>query len=233
MAMPDAMFTVDGAISFVVQWGVMMTAMMLPSAAPMILLYQTVSRRLSAQGDEVIPSWLFGLVYLSFWMLTGVPVYGAYLLSGALADTSASFNAMMPYIVATLLITTGAYQFSGAKRACLEKCEAPLAFLMNRWRSGYANSLSLAAQHAAYCIGCCWLLMVILVAVGAMSLPWVVTIAAIVFAEKALPRTWRVARLTGVGLIVLGVAVIARPSLATTIRGQQLDAQHHMNMEMR
>lgn len=208
----------EGA-AFTVEWGVMMTAMMLPSAAPMIMLYRTVSRRLSAQHDRSIPVALFAAVYLILWLLSGVPVYGAYVALASLAARRQSLDAALPYAMAGVLIVGGMYQLTAAKHACLRRCESPLGFLMRRWRSGYAATLRLAVEHASYCIGCCWGLMVILVAVGAMSIQWVVAITMIVFAEKVLPRGWRTARLVGVGLIVLGLAVALQPELAGRMRG--------------
>lgn len=209
----------DGA-AFTAQWGVMMAAMMLPSAAPTILLYRTASRRLTAIGDRAAPAAAFAAVYLLLWLATGVPVYGAYVAVGALAARWPGLGAAAPYAIAAVLAAAGIYQLSGAKRVCLRRCESPLGFLMRRWRSGYAATLRLAARHAGYCIGCCWSLMAILVVAGAMSLPWVLAITLIVFTEKLLPQGWRTARVIGAGLIVLALAVALRPELAGTIRGR-------------
>lgn len=208
----------EGA-AFVVQWGVMMAAMMLPSAAPMIMLYRTVSRRLSAQGERVVPAPVFGGVYLFLWLLVGVPVYGAYVAVAWASARWPAFHAAMPYAVASVLVVAGVYQFTDAKRVCLRYCESPLGFLMRQWRSGYVATLRLAVRHAGYCIGCCWGLMAILVAAGAMSITWVVAISVVVFAEKVLPRGWRTARVVGVALIALGLAVALRPELAGVMRG--------------
>ena len=220
MTGPGASPSVAEGAAFTIQWGVMMTAMMLPSAAPTIMLYRTVSRRLSATGDRTIPVALFAAVYLLLWLLLGVPVYGAYVVVASLAARWRSFDAAMPYAVAAVLVAAGLYQLTDAKRVCLRHCESPLGFLMRRWRSGYAATLRLAIGHAGYCIGCCWALMVILVAAGAMSISWVLAIAIVVFAEKVLPHGWRTARLVGVGLIALGFAVALRPGLAGIMRAE-------------
>lgn len=218
MAGPGASPSLAEGAAFTAQWGVMMAAMMLPSAAPMIMLYGTVSRRLSVEGDSSIPVAVFAAVYLFLWLLCGVPVYGAYVAMASLAARWRSFDAAMPYAVAGVLVAAGIYQLTEAKRACLRYCEAPLGFLMRRWRSGYAETLRLAVAHASYCIGCCWALMVILVAAGAMSIAWVLAIAIVVFAEKVLPRGWRTARLVGLILVGLGLAVALHPDLAGTMR---------------
>ena len=202
---------------FTAQWGVMMAAMMLPSAAPMILLYRTVTGRLPPYEDPSIPVVLFGGVYLLLWLLFGVPVYLASVAVTNLSFRSPALHAAMPYLLAGVLVAAGVYQLTELKRTCLRHCEQPLEFLMRQWRGGYRATLWLAVEHASYCIGCCWGLMVILVAAGAMSLPWVLAITVIVFAEKVLPRGGRTARLVGVALIVLGLAVALRPELASRL----------------
>ncbi len=207
----------DGA-SFVLDWGIMMAAMMVPSAAPMILLYRTVSRRLSADGDRVVPVVLFAATYLVIWTLLGIPVYGGYVAAGSLAMCCSWFNHAAPYAVALVLVAAGVYQLTEAKRACLAHCESPLSFLMHRWKSGYDATLRLAAAHAVYCLGCCWALMLILVAAGAMGIWWVAAISLIVFAEKVLPHGWRTARWVGGILIGLGLVVAVRPEFAMVLR---------------
>ena len=201
-------------LTFTLEWGVMMTAMMLPSAAPMILLYAGAGRRQRESGEHVIPAEAFAATYLVLWLLTGVPVYLAWDGVGNLAARSATFAAAIPYAIAATLLAAGIYQFSPAKLACLRQCEAPADFLMRQWRSGYGGSLRLAAAHAAYCIGCCWALMVILVVGGAMSLPWVLVIALVVFAEKVLPGGERTARIAGAILIVAALIAALRPELS-------------------
>lgn len=219
MSMPASQLSLSDGARFTLEWGVMMAAMMLPSAAPMLLLYRTVSRRLASQHDRVIPAALFAAVYLLLWLALGVPVYAAHVAVASASVRWPAFDALVPYLVAATLALAGAYQLTGAKQACLRHCESPLGFLMRRWRSGYGATLRLAAQHAGYCIGCCWGLMVILVAVGAMSLPWVVALTVIVFAEKVLPRGGRTARVVGGVLLMLALAVTLRPALVGTMRG--------------
>ena len=219
MRMPQ-MEPLSGAaiLAFTLEWGVMMTAMMLPSAAPMILLYGTASSRPGKSSERVIPGEVFAMTYVALWFLTGVPVYLAWVGVGEIAARSTTFAAAMPYAIAGTLFAAGVYQLSPAKHACLRQCEAPVDFLMRRWRPGYAASLRLAVTHAAYCVGCCWALMVLLVVVGAMSLPWVLAIALLVFAEKVLPGGERTARITGVILMVAALAVVIWPELTGALR---------------
>lgn len=208
---------VEGA-TFVLQWGVMMAAMMLPSAAPMILLYRTVRRRLATDGERAIPAWLFAATYVGIWTLSGIPVYGGYVATTRLTMCCSWFARVPPYAVAGVLAGAGLYQLTSFKRACLAQCESPLSFLMTRWRSGYGATLGLALKHALYCVGCCWALMVILVVAGMMGIWWVTGIAVVVFAEKVVSGGRRVAVGVGVMLVVLGVTVAGWPGVVGWLR---------------
>lgn len=217
----SATLSVVGAVEFLVGWGVMMAAMMLPSAVPMIALYGAIHRGLAGKGDGAPPTALFALVYLMVWLLVGVPVYAAGLALMALAEASPAAAGLLPYGVAAVLVVAGLYQLSPLKRTCLHACRSPLSFLMARWRPGSLGALRTALAHAVYCVGCCWALMAVLVAAGAMGLHWVLLIAALVFAEKVLPAGETTARIGGAALILLGVLVMAQPTLAAILRGYQ------------
>ncbi len=218
------LISLSGGFAFLAAWVVMMAAMMLPSATPMIALFDKVGRG-SIQGrDRAAGTALFALVYLGIWVGFGLLVYLMSAALGALADASPVVSAWLPYGLAAVLVAAGAYQFTALKQSCLGHCRTPLSFLMGRWQSGYAGALKLAGAHAAYCIGCCSALMVVLVAAGAMSLPWVLLIALIVFIEKLLPRGDFVARMVGVGFVVLGLAVAIDPELAATLRGTAMSS---------
>jgi len=201
------------AVAFLAAWGIMMAAMMLPSATPMIALYAAMRRNVSADGPAGISTALFAVVYLAAWVAFGVPVYLASVVIGAqtgLAD-------LLPYALAIVLVAAGVYQLTPLKRACLRVCRNPLSFLLTRSRTGYRGTLGLAFEHAAYCVGCCWGLMVVLVAAGAMALNWVLLIAAVVFFEKLAPRGEWTARVIGGALVLLGLAVAVHPELAMTL----------------
>jgi predicted metal-binding membrane protein len=201
---------VDG-VTYVVAWAIMMAAMMLPSAWPMMGLYAAVQRR-APVPVRVISLALFLLMYLGLWAVTGLPVYAA---SVALMAVSAG---TLAYVVAGVLVVAGVFQLTPLKRVCLRHCRSPLGFLLGHWRAGWTGALAMGWAHAVYCVGCCGALMLVLVVAGAMGLPWVLLIACAVAAEKLLPRGERIARLTGVALIALGVAVAVRPGLATVLR---------------
>jgi predicted metal-binding membrane protein len=193
----------QGLTSFVIGWGVMMTAMMLPSAAPMIVFYSRMSRA-QATSAQYMRAELFAVTYLLLWMATGIPVYIAGVLIQHFSATSIGV-VWVSRAIPTVLFAAGIYQVTPVKRACLRQCQSPANFLMNHWRSGYFGSIRLASMHAMYCIGCCWALMLILIVAGAMSLAWVLGIAALVAAEKLIPGEWT-ARVTGV--VLIGAAVV-------------------------
>ena len=218
LADPDMMMTmfmpmtVSDGLAFVVGWGIMMMAMMLPSALPMIGLYGATQRSTAAPGPKGVPVGIFVLVYLAVWAAFGVPVYVAHTLLMALAPGPFAYG------VAVVLLGAGAYQLSPLKQACLRVCRSPLGFLLGHWRAGLRGSLALGWSHALYCLGCCWALMVVLVAAGAMGLAWVLLVTAVVAAEKLLPRGEWIARATGGALLLLGVAVALRPALVAALR---------------
>jgi predicted metal-binding membrane protein len=214
---PDMMMTMfmpvtlaDG-LAFVASWGVMMVAMMLPSALPMIGLYGAMLRGGAVPRGAPIAA--FTLVYLAVWTASGVPVYLAHTALMALSPRTFAYG------VAALLLAAGAFQLSPLKQACLRACRSPLGFLLSHWRAGLRGSLALGWSHAMYCLGCCWGLMVVLVAAGAMGLTWVLLIAAVVAAEKLLQGGEWMARATGGAFLLLGVAVVWRPDLVTALRG--------------
>jgi predicted metal-binding membrane protein len=123
------------------------------------------------------------------------------------------------YGVAGVLLAAGVFQLSPLKQVCLRACRSPLGFFLGHWRAGRRGSLVLGWSHAMYCLGCCWALMVVLVAAGAMGLRWVLLITAVVAAEKLLPGGEWLARAAGGALLLLGAAVAVRPDLVMVLRG--------------
>jgi predicted metal-binding membrane protein len=204
--------SISGGLVFTACWAVMMTAMMLPSALPMIALYGAMQRGAVAGSTKGVPQAVFTLVYLGLWAATGLPVYFAHTLLAGLAGST------LAYAIAVILVAAGVYQLSPLKQVCLRVCRSPLGFLLGHWRAGRRGSLALGWSHALYCLGCCWALMLVLVAAGAMGLPWVLLITAVVAAEKLLSGGERIARIAGSALVLLGVTVALRPDLVTALR---------------
>ena len=203
------------ALVFVAAWLVMMVAMMLPSAAPMVLLYRATAT--GSRSRKSIAVALFVSSYLVVWGLFGLLVYGAQQIVAIVAATSPAHTAGWPFAVAGVLALAGLYQFSALKSICLRQCRTPLSFLMTRWRPGLAGGFRLGLVHGAYCVGCCWGLMAVLVAAGAMGLAWVTVVALVVFAEKLLPRAKIAEWAVGGALLVLAAVVALRPEIASRL----------------
>jgi predicted metal-binding membrane protein len=211
MGMAPAPTLAEG-VAFVIAWAIMMAAMMLPSALPMIGLYAATQRKAAGPAGQGAHVALFTAVYLGLWAASGIPIYFGSVVLGALTGGA------LPHAIAAVLVVAGLFQLSPLKQVCLRHCRSPLGFLLGHWRPGWRGSLSMGWRHAVYCLGCCWALMVVLVAAGAMGLAWVLLIATVVAAEKLLPRGEWIARLTGVALVGLGAALAVRPDLAMALR---------------
>ncbi len=194
-------------------WTLMMAAMMMPSAAPMVLLHR-VGLRGSGALRSAAHTAVFVGAYLLVWGSIGVVVWAA----GLLVEMAVPMEAR-PYGVAAVLLAAGLYQLTPLKRACLRACRTPADFLVTHWYGGRFATVRLGLAHGLYCLGCCWALMAVFVGAGAMSLGWAIAVAAVVFAEKLLPRGMAVARLTGITLIMGAVAVAARPEIAGLLAG--------------
>ncbi|MEX2047344.1 MAG: DUF2182 domain-containing protein [Chloroflexota bacterium] len=191
--------------TFLVAWVVMMAAMMLPSSAPMFLLF-----RLSANDGRSgeLRTLLFGAGYLLVWAVVGAVV----LVAQRLLDVAVSLE-LRPLGVALVLLAAGAYQFTPLKATCLRTCQTPADFLVRHWRAGTLGALRLGLDHGLYCFGCCWALMAVLVAAGGMGLAWVALIALIVLVEKLVPQAIWFSRAVGVAFVLGAVLVLLRPDL--------------------
>lgn len=198
---PMAMSAIGGFAVFLFGWTAMMVAMMVPATLPLILLYRTIARnRLSpAQARTGMTLLLAG--YVGVWAAVGLPVY-AYSLLG---ETSGSAGTLLPGL---LLVAGGIYQFTGLKSGCHARCSNPLFFLMQQWRPGARGALRLGMLHGIDCLGCCAGVMLALVALGMMNLAWMLTAAIVIFIEKTLPGSHRIARPLGIVMVAGGVALI-------------------------
>jgi predicted metal-binding membrane protein len=209
MAMPALRFAEAVGAAFLM-WTVMMVGMMLPSAAPAILFYGTLVRRNRERGTILPAVWTFVAGYLFVWTafslvaaLLQAILLEARLITPMLVSASTALSA-------ALLIAAGIYQFSPFKNVCLRHCRHPLEFFTMRWQAGALGAFRMGLDHGLYCLGCCWLLMLLLFAAGAMDLLWVALISAFVFAEKLLPGPQYTSRAAGLGLLAVGVFVLFR-----------------------
>lgn len=194
-------------------WAVMMVAMMLPSAAPMLLMFATVHRRRSARGRPSVSSAVFMLGYLLVWSgysvlatLAQWGLHSAALLSPGMVATSTVLGGV-------ILVAAGIYQWTPLKRSCLSACSSTIGFLSTEWREGTRGALLMGMRHGQYCVGCCWILMAILFVGGVMNLLWVAAIAVFVLIEKAAPAGEWAGRATGLALVVWGGWLLGRAAM--------------------
>ena len=191
-------------------WAVMMVGMMLPSAASMILIFATFNRKQHAEGRPFVPTGVFASGYLLVW--TAFSVIATVLQWGL--DQAALLSPMMvstsPLLGGGLLIAAGVFQLTPFKNMCLEHCRSPLEFLMTGWRKGTRGALVMGLHHGAYCLGCCWFLMMLLFFGGVMNLLWIALITIFVLLEKALPYGSLMGRLISPFMIAAGVFFVFR-----------------------
>jgi predicted metal-binding membrane protein len=187
-------------------WLVMMAAMMLPSVAPTVALYATMTRR----RGLVLPL-LFAAAYLLVWGAAGLAAYGLVALGRDLLGPALAWHHGGRWAAGGALIAAAAYELTPLKNLCLTRCRSPLGFLMGSWRDGRRGALLIGARHAAWCLGCCWALMVALFALGVMSLVWMALVAALIGLEKTLPWRRCVTWGTAAILVALAVGVLAAP----------------------
>lgn len=207
MAVMPAMNAGTLALIFVM-WVVMMVGMMLPSAAPTVLLYGALVRKNGARGMVLPAVWVFASGYLLIW--TGFSV-AATLLQASLEHAQLLTPMMASaskWLSGLLLVAAGIYQLTSLKEICLNKCRNPVQFFVTHWRPGTVGAFLMGMIHGAYCVGCCWMLMLLLFAAGVMNLAWVALIAAFVFVEKLLPAGGLTSRFASVALILSGFIVL-------------------------
>lgn len=209
LAQPLPRPMVDFAINFMM-WAVMMVAMMLPTAGPMILMYARIAR--SRPGASPLWVRMFTVGYLAVWTAFSAvaTIAQALFLRASIISNALSFA---PALGGVVLVATGTYQLSPLKMSCLRRCQSPLAFFMTRWRDGAAGAFCMGARHGASCVGCCWLLMALLFVAGVMNLAWVAVIMAFVLLEKLLPYPRAISFGGGLALIGFGFVMMLRPSL--------------------
>jgi len=207
MAMQQV-WSINSLLLTFLMWSIMMVGMMLPSAAPAILLYGSMVRKNRERGTTLPALWIFTAGYLAMWTAFSLAVT----LLQAAFETGDLLTPMMisdsPWLSGGLLIVAGIYQWLPVKDACLEKCRAPLQFFLFRWRPGVFGAFRMGTEHGMFCTGCCWALMLLLFTAGVMNLIWVAAIAGFVFIEKLLPPGRLIGRLTGAGLALSGGAIV-------------------------
>jgi predicted metal-binding membrane protein len=197
----------DLALLFVM-WVVMMIAMMVPTAAQMILTFAAIARRQSSGRSPAIPTASFLLGYVIAWTgYAAVATLGQSALHGAALISPAGVSANSIF-GGTILVVAGIFQWTPLKYACLARCRSPFGFLMIEWRPGSRGALIMGLRHGLYCVICCWALMALMFVLGMMNLLWLAAITAFVLLEKAMPAGHVVAHVAGIGLLGWGLYLL-------------------------
>ncbi|RWE70914.1 MAG: DUF2182 domain-containing protein [Mesorhizobium sp.] len=206
------------AALFLAVWLIMMIAMMFPAAAPMILTFHQVQSGKRGRGQAFVSTWVFVAGYMLVWTATGVLAFagaaGAEMLA-AHVGLSAATDAR---IGGALLMVAGAYQLSQLKDLCLAKCRSPIGFILTSWRDGRLGAVRMGLRHGLFCLGCCWLLFLALFPLGIMNLAAMAVVTLLVFAEKTFPYGERIAKVSGVALLLYGAAVLILPQALPTFQ---------------
>jgi predicted metal-binding membrane protein len=204
MSMAPAAWTPGYAVLVFVMWLIMMVAMMLPSASPVILLFANVSRKQQMSGKPFVPAFFFLAGYVSVWGLFSLIATAAQWglqASGQFSMMSGSGSLLLS---AGILIAAGLWQLTPLKQVCLRHCRSPLHFIMRGFRPGVSGALRMGAEHGVFCLGCCWFLMALLFYGGVMNIFWIAGLAIYVLIEKVAPHGLAVGRIAGIILLVWG-----------------------------
>ncbi len=208
MSMPNTQSwgVVDFTTMFVM-WVVMMVAMMIPTAAPMVLMFATVNRRRREQQRPYVSTGVFVAGYVVVWVgfataatLVNWGLHSQGLLSSMMGESASAI------LGGVLLLAAGVFQWTPLKYACLAHCRSPIGFLMTDWQEGTGGALRMGLKHGSFCLGCCWALMALLFVLGVMNLVWIAALAGFVLLEKAAPAGHWISR--GTGLLLVGWAAL-------------------------
>jgi predicted metal-binding membrane protein len=208
-------FSVGSLGFFVALWVLMMAAMMFPSVWPAVAMYGAIARRRASAGAQSVGrSATFVAGYLTSWTVFGLAGFGLLALARTAGLDSLSDTELARYVVAPAALAAALYQVVPFKQACLRHCRGPLSFFLGHWRDGASGALVMGSRHGAYCVGCCWMLMLVLLALGVMSITWMAVVSVGIAVEKLAPAGW--ARLASgvltVGLALLALVALVRPS---------------------
>ncbi|WP_211100016.1 DUF2182 domain-containing protein [Acuticoccus kandeliae] len=210
MMMRTATWTPSYALLVFLMWWVMMVAMMVPSAAPAVLLYASLARKRAATSAPYASASIFLAGYLAVWAGFSAIATALQWALERLGTVTGMMEIVSAPIAAGVLIAAGLYQLTPYKEVCLRHCQSPLTFLIHHWRRGPAGAFRMGAEHGLFCLGCCWFLMALLFVGGIMNLLWIAGIAIYVGIEKlSAGRPW-LTKVSGVALVLAGVWVVAR-----------------------
>jgi predicted metal-binding membrane protein len=196
-------------VAFLVAWVAMMAAMMFPAVLPVVRLYAR-----AAANDQAAPVAVFVGGYIVLWGIVGIPAYFAW---SQLNEPLIAGSPWAGRVAGGVALAAGLYQLTPLKSVCLRHCRSPLSFFMRHGKhlDRPTGAFVAGGRHGMFCIGCCWLLMALLVAFGAMQLVWMLVFAVLILLEKIAPFGEQIARVTGVVLVAVGIALLVRPDFVT------------------
>jgi predicted metal-binding membrane protein len=212
-------------------WVTMMSAMMLPSVAPMVLAFARVTKeRARREQAAFVPTWVFLAGYLAAWTAYGLVAYGVFRVIDGVDGGVFAWDRAGPYVAGGAIVVAGLYQLTPVKDVCLRHCRTPLHFLLHGWHDGPGGAVRMGFVHGVYCVGCCWGLMIVLFSLGVMSLVWMAVIAGVIFAEKVLPFGMRLSRVFAVAFIALGLWIAIAPGSVPGLTDPSSDTGPSMGM---
>ena len=200
---------------FLASWVIMMVAMMFPTAAPMILHFHRVQAVKYKLDVALVSTWVFVGAYLLVWAFAGIAAYAGVLAAETAVARAALTPAVEAQVGGAIIMIAGIYQLTPLKELCLSKCRTPIRFIMTSWRDGTAGAFRMGLLHGIYCLGCCWLLFVILFPLG-MNVGAMAAVTLIILAEKMLPWPRLMPHAAAAALVLYGALVIASSQLHPT-----------------
>lgn len=206
-SMSGPSFTAALGAAFITGWVVMTVAMMLPTTLPLVQIF----RRLTAErSDGLLLVLLVVAGYLLVWAACGVVVFVSSVLIQASAGASDWLTTHPKMPTASLLLVAGIFQFSSLKYRCLDKCRSPMSFVTSRWRGVHERwqSFRLGVEHGAFCVGCCWALMLLMFAAGTASFLWMLVLGGVMAVEKNVSWGRRVSAPLGFLLLAASIALL-------------------------
>ncbi len=209
MVMAPVAWTPAHALTMLAMWTIMMVAMMLPGATPMLLLFVTIGRARHSPLWRMAASGMFSLGYIAIWTAFSLAAVALQFALERTALLSPMMQTTSTVLAGTVLIAAGIYQWTPLKHACLRHCRSPLDFVLTHWREGLRGAFAMGFRHGVYCLGCCWVLMLLLFVGGVMNLVWIAGLALLVLLEKLAPAGYWIGWATGAALVVWGVVVLS------------------------
>jgi predicted metal-binding membrane protein len=206
--MERAVWTPGYAGLIFAMWWVMMVAMMLPGAAPMLLLFARVNRTQKVRDRPYVPTGFFGAGYLTVWGGFSAVATGLQWGFERLELLGPMMTATNYWLGGAILLAAGVWQLTPLKGVCLRHCRSPLSFLTQQWRQGRLGAFRMGLEHGAYCLGCCWFLMGLLFFGGIMNLFWIAGVACFILLEKTIPMGHWFGRVAGVCFAAWGVLML-------------------------